>query len=124
MVRVTGGVDDAIYTFTNNSATAGVKSGFIVMKANLGFDFVSMTNVYLTHKVTGTGSVIVRCYDSLNALSATSAVGTSTTFVNVLLNTFSGTFSAGLITTIEIECRAAPGDTVSIQNLRLETSVQ
>ena len=125
MVRLTGSAfDDAIYTYTNNSATAGVKSGFIVMKANLGLDFVSMTNIYLIHKVTGTGSVIVRCYDSLNALSATSAVGTSTTFVNVLLNTFSGTFSAGLITTIEIECRAAPGDTVSIQALRLETNVQ
>jgi hypothetical protein len=123
--RYVGDVDDAYYHFTNTSASAGVKSGFISMKVSLGLNLKSVINAFIEYKVSGAGSVIWRLYDSANVLAFTSPSLTSTTLITSTTGGIpTGTYTAGAAATIEIECRCAPGDTATIGYLKFVTQVQ
>ena len=90
----------------------------------LPLNFLSLVNLALSYKVSGTGSVILRCYDSANWLAFTSPALTSATFANCVATEFSKTFSPGLYVVVEIECLCAPGDTATIGFLRCDANVQ
>jgi hypothetical protein len=122
--RHVGDFDDPYYRFTNSSLETGVKSGFISTKIALPLNLVSMTNIVMTYKVSGTASVIFRAYDSVNVLCGTSAQGTSLTFGTLVVTAFTGTFTAGGWFTVEVECSALPGDTVTIGVLRSDVNTQ